>query len=97
MLYKSSILLAAITQGTEVNSLAPQISLETNRSFSVPCTSKEGCDYNRGLKTLIKPCSQLPRGVDGCVGEMEGRERRWRKSQACPQLGEGKQGSDIKE
>lgn len=31
------------------------------------------------------------------MGEMEGRERRWRKSQACPQLGEGKQGSDIKE
>jgi len=96
MLYKTSILLA-ITQGTEENSLAPQISPETDKSFCVPCTSKEGCDYNQGLKLLIKPSWQLPRGVDGCVGEMEGRERRWRKSQACPQLGEGKQGSDIKE
>lgn len=91
MLYKSSILLAAITQGPGLNSLAPQISLETDRRFYVPCSSKEGY-------ATTKASPQLPRGVEGCVGEMEGRgRRRRRKSQACPQLGEGKQGSDIKE
>lgn len=54
-------------------------------------------DYNLGPQLQIKPSPQLLSGIDGCVGEMEGRERRWRKFQAGFQLGEGKEGLNIKE
>lgn len=73
---------------SEWSSLAPQTSLKSDRSFCDPWTAKE---------LLIKPSLQLPRGVYGCVGKMEGMGRRWRKFRAGSQLGEGKEGLNIKE